>query len=527
MFKRNFKKLATGLLAAVMVAGTALSGAVQAAPIVGPTPTSGSLTINKTDAGGTALKGAGFTLYKIMDLIPGTNAGEYAEFEAVSHYSSELVKITPDALKNYSAADIEALTDQLLALTATDPDAIDMALTAEGTGMAKQTGLELGYYMVVETTVPNGHVASSPFFVAIPSTDNYNNSSAVGTTWTYDVVVAPKNASVPLDKVIVKGSETAEKDTVSYGDTIEFRTTTQIPAFANEYFEAGTPIFKITDKATDGIVYDNTDNKVFVMGDSDWESITEGTDTFSWTDGSSDSDPDFTVTFAKKFLQDYAGKDVKIEYQATVTEDILVGTSTSANNYNTATLTYSRNPQVLTDVGTLEDKVEVYSFEIAIEKFAKVNGSNSLIDTAKFELYSDAACTTKVFNATYSTVDGVLTFPSIKEGTYYIKEVEAPTGYKLLVNPIKVVLTATKTANALDGGFTVTVDGTAVSAGTTAYVSRIDTAVSTGKTIVAVQNTKGFTLPATGGMGIAIFTLIGFAAIAFISVKVFAKKKAN
>lgn len=76
--------------------------------------------------------------------------------------------------------------------------------------------LSVGYYLVVETKTPivqeNGkdtiqYVASTPFFVAIPQSDQttaYDEEATEATTaWQYDVVATPKNEEVSIDKKIV------------------------------------------------------------------------------------------------------------------------------------------------------------------------------------------------------------------------------------------------------------------------------------------------------------------------------------
>ncbi len=75
---------------------------------------------------------------------------------------------------------------------------------------------------------------------------------------------------------------------------------------------------------------------------------------------------------------------------------------------------------------------------------AKANETKAL-NGVKFGLYMDAECTTLVAGAESKTidgVDGVVLFEKIPFGTYYIKEIETLTGYKLSEEVIKVEVTA-------------------------------------------------------------------------------------
>ena len=79
--------------------------------------------------------------------------------------------------------------------------------------------------------------------------------------------------------------------------------------------------------------------------------------------------------------------------------------------------------------------------------------------------------------------------------------------------------------DAADGTFTLEVNDQGVDATTGTYKSRIDE--TNGTAIIAVENHKGFTLPATGGMGIALFVIIGIAGIAAVSIVITKKTKKN
>lgn len=102
--------------------------------------------------------------------------------------------------------------------------------------------------------------------------------------------------------------------------------------------------------------------------------------------------------------------------------------------------------------------------------------------------------------------DGTLRVQGLDEGTYTLKEIQAPEGYVLPTGEITIVITdaapedgTIDTANVTAGQGTVAINGAA-----TASVNVVS---------FNVENTSsddaGFTLPTTGGMGTMIFTIAG------------------
>ena len=59
-------------------------------------------------------------------------------------------------------------------------------------------------------------------------------------------------------------------------------------------------------------------------------------------------------------------------------------------------------------------------------------------ETAQFALYADKDCTELVGYG--KTLNGIVTFSQMRYGTYYLKELEAPTGYVLSNEVLKIVI---------------------------------------------------------------------------------------
>ena len=135
--------------------------------------------------GAEPLKGAGFTLYQVVD-----KGGMEAYYKAdpkdlpdVSEY------VEPDGTikKAYIGnATSEGLTDK--------------------SGTATFSNLELGFYVVIETTVPDAvTIPMKPFLLSVPMT------TTDGSDWLYDIHVYPKNETgygkISLEKTGVKDDE--------------------------------------------------------------------------------------------------------------------------------------------------------------------------------------------------------------------------------------------------------------------------------------------------------------------------------
>ena len=206
---KRMKKLLTGLLTLGMTLSMMTMTAFAADPSAKmptiDTDKTGTVTIHKytsgngmgsvgngTEAdpddfptGAEPLKGAGFTLYQVVD-----KGGMEAYYKAdpkdlpdVSEY------VEPDGTikEAYSGnATSEGLTDK--------------------SGTATFSNLELGFYVVIETTVPDAvTIPMKPFLLSVPMT------TTDGSDWLYDIHVYPKNETgygkISLEKTGVKDDE--------------------------------------------------------------------------------------------------------------------------------------------------------------------------------------------------------------------------------------------------------------------------------------------------------------------------------
>ena len=210
-------------------------------------------------------------------------------------------------------------------------------------------------------------------------------------------------------------------------------------------------------------------------------------------------------------MMDYQGqidKPVVITYTATVNEKAIQRNEET----NTATLKYSNNPADKNSFEKSSVEVEVFSFNIVINKYAagsestKLGGAKFVLKNAEGKYYKYDATTKAVTwvddksAATEVITDdnGAARFDGLQAGTYYLEETAAPAGYNQLIKDITIVLKE-------DGSATID------DAASTPEADRSLTA--------GVANSTGTMLPETGGIGTVIFVALG--ALAVICAGVF------
>lgn len=559
----------TGLL--ILVAATVLNTApvlhpvtASADTIITNTKTQGTLTITKKDntKDQNLIAGATYTAYKIMNLTPGATAGAYASYSIVDTYKEVLKNITPDTLGNYSAVQMEGLIQGLEQAASNDTAKIESAATTEADGSTVLT-LDTGWYLIRETNTPTGVMACMPFLAAIPTTNNVYSPDGTVTAemeWDYDIDAVPKSPVITVDKQIINGQAgkdsafvtdkknyTGRNDTAAEGDLVNYEITAVIPEFNDSFFQNTSPKFEFSDTLSRGLTILNSEEQLIKVFVNDKEIQSEDGETTNFVltavPQSADTTPDLTLVFTDDFLKNnlYKGKPLSVKYFARVNDQAVMNENGNTNN---VLMTYSNNPASYVSVSPVPDDngvvpdTRVYTYGITVDKFAE-DGTTSL-PGAKFKLFKDAELTQAVKIAgTQDTEEaqpptdtlvtdenGFLSFERLDAGTYYLKEVAAPAAYSLLTNPVKVEIIPTTDAagKITDNDFLLKVDGTEVKTTEGEHVTKLS--AKTGIATIAIENHKGFTLPATGGSGI-LFTVsvsaAGLLAVTFLMLK--SKKK--
>ena len=329
--------------------------------------------------------------------------------------------------------------------------------TTDGNTM-KASGLALGYYFVSGTSGIVCELATAK-----------------------DIRIRDKN-EVPEIKKDVNDDDR----TVEIGQVLTYTITGKVPSTKgyNEF------TYQVTDTMTEGLTF-NKDVKVTIGG----VDVTSAATITNNENG-------FVASVNMMHYQDQIDAPVVITYTATVNENAIQHDKET----NTATLKYSNNPADKNSYKESSVKVEVFSFNIVINKYATGNESTRL-EGAKFVLKNNVGKYYK-YDATAKAVtwvddnsaatevitdaNGAARFDGLQAGTYSLEETAAPAGYNQLTKDITIVL---------DKNGSATIDGAASAPGA-------DHSLTTG-----VANSTGTLLPETGGAGIVTFVALGALAV--------------
>ena len=426
--------------------------------------TTGSITITNPQGDHT------YTAYKIFDVTYSGDNYSYTisdtdtAFNTVKAYADvaanglNLTAVADTGKYNVSiSAGFSAASFAQYLKTKADSLGTGTAFIEDGNTM-KASGLALGYYFVSSTSGTVCELATAK-----------------------DIQIRDKNEVPEIKKDVDDNDRTVE-----IGQKLTYTITGKVPS--TKGYDEFT--YQVTDTMTEGLTY-NKDVKVTIGG-------TDVTAAATITN----SENGFVASVNMMHYQDQIDKPVVITYTATVNEKAIQ----SDKETNTATLKYSNDPANKDSFKESSVKVEVFSFNIVINKYATGNESTRL-EGAKFVLknndgkYYKCDTATKAVSwvddksaATEVSTDanGAARFDGLQAGTYSLEETVAPAGYNQLTKDITIVL---------DKNGSATIDGAASAPGA-------DHSLTTG-----VANSTGTVLPETGGTGIVIFVALGALAV--------------
>lgn len=426
--------------------------------------TTGSITITNPQGDHT------YTAYKIFDVTYSGDNYSYTisdtdtAFNTVKAYADvaanglNLTAVADTGKYNVSSsAGFSAASFAQYLKTKADSLGTGTAFIEDGNTM-KASGLALGYYFVSSTSGTVCELATAK-----------------------DIQIRDKNEVPEIKKDVDDNDRTVE-----IGQKLTYTITGKVPS--TKGYDEFT--YQVTDTMTEGLTY-NKDVKVTIGG-------TDVTAAATITN----SENGFVASVNMMHYQDQIDKPVVITYTATVNEKAIQ----SDKETNTATLKYSNNPADKNSFEKSSVEVEVFSFNIVINKYATGN-ENTKLEGAKFVLknndgkYYKCDTATKAVSwvddksaATEVSTDanGAARFDGLQAGTYSLEETVAPAGYNQLTKDITIVL---------DKNGSATIDGAASAPGA-------DHSLTTG-----VANSTGTVLPETGGTGIVIFVALGALAV--------------
>ena len=401
-------------------------------------------------------------------------------------------------------------------------------------GTVKFEGLSLEkLYLFAETDaseakkVSNGAAVavtkvSVPFFVSLPFTDASGKSVT-------DIYAYPKNSTgnVDIEKTIDKVESTdinKKQANANIGDIITYKVTYSVPVPEN-----GLTELKIVDTMDKGLTFTNNASNITVKDDKVDATGTEKELTYN-TDyevSLDETNNKVTINFNKYLnsLQKNSTEEFTITYKVRLNENAVLG---KTGNKNKVHLEYKNDGEDKTNQ-TPDKDTTVFTYGIDLTKkgenggalsgveFKLTDGNNEIKVKQSGNAYypskdADASSTVTTDN------DGKIYIRGLKPGTYKLTETKTNNGYVLLKNPVVIEITQT---SAETGTATATVGGKAVT------MNADDNGSLTAKVPLTVVNSKGFDLPATGGRGIALFTIAGIAIVAAAGSLLFMRKRSK
>ena len=489
--KKAMKKLMAALLAVAMVCAMA----IPAFAADGGATRTGSITING------AIDGQTYNIYRILNLE--ANEGFTAYKYTINNGWENFVNAHPDVftVKNgivTSTAISNSPEVQALANAAgkyAEDNNLPTAGTASSTSKTVRN-LTLGYYLVVSTPALSA-----------------NSLCSLGTT-NPDVAINEKNGKPTITKQVehAAGSPASAND-ATVGDTVKFVVTINA-------IDGNPKNYVMHDKMEAGLTFDASSvtvkrGEAILEKGTDYELITS---------------PNDNDTFDIKFIKPVHTNDVfTVTYSATLNENAVVGTT---GNKNETDLTYGDNQRVEAE------PTKTYTWSFNIFKYFMKGTEEKALDGAKFILYRKSSTnsedeneyavmdangkikswTTGESNATVLTSpdSGKLTMSGLANGTYYLKETEAPQGYNSLENDIEIMITA---ANWTTSG----TPSAKIEYKTSTAEGAIFAEAENGT--VKVENKSGTVLPGTGGIGTTIFYVVGGGLMAAAAILLITKKR--
>lgn len=375
----KLKRFLTGVLSAVMALSVCALPAAAAGGDASTTTTKyttstinmskrGSITIYKRsmttalqtkpagkgettpNPGGDPLENVGFTVYKVLD------AGKLVEY--YNGLSTETVKeiTVASCFKDGTAA--TAYTKENLKTEIAEAAVKDInnktELFTNDQGVVKFDNLEVGLYLVMETTLPQAVTQKAdPFLVSIPmtrigagkdETTNPNNK-----VWMYDVTVYPKNS-------IAQGNVILEKKGVTGSDT------------ANAVSLDGVKFTLYRKSDTDGTytaVADCTD-KVTANGQIQFSNLRKGSYYIMETGYADNADAGYIL-------------DTKAKYAFAIDKEGKVAENTDLTGDDVVKAT-----EGVFAISRTDSKLTVYNYKPDVEKtVTKRDGSNTVTDNGK------------------------------------------------------------------------------------------------------------------------------------------------
>ena len=334
----------------------------------------------------------------------------------------------------YAAEDIKSKDGRYTYVTAgTKVDTI----TTNADGIAETKELYCGEYRIVETVTPKGYITDNN----IPNVVLKNEGPEKVKTTVKELNNVRQKLSVMIDKVF---------EDVKYSSSQEIKKEAVFGIYANQdftYSNGDLAIAKNTLVATTKVV----------------EGVAQDTDSIDLPEGEYYV-KELEASYPYTILDET--KNVTLKYDSNGKEKLTFGAGEFINVPETATVTLIKlSTSTLEDVvlngneidtSKLDEEVQALLKELSGKSTEEVKSylqerNVKFVAGAKYGVYIDEHCTEPLYmeddegqlvQAIMETDDtGLITMGEVPLGTYYFKEIEAPVGYELSKDTIKLELT--------------------------------------------------------------------------------------
>ena len=561
MKKNVLKKFAAAALAAATVMSSMSVMAFAADTETGTTEEKGSVTITKymgdTGTGDTLspgeyngvaptgeeytlLQGVEFAYVEVgervkVDTGEGKSSQTEIQYNVTNNAFLEAIGIKA-GVGNYTQTQlnnaIKAEKNKTIEFVEANATNSNKMSTAAESGEAKFEGLFLDkLYVFAETDAKNAALASNatkkvnvtkvsvPFLVSLPFTGKDGNPVT-------ELKVYPKNSTgtESIDKKIIEGNQKKENTVANIGDTINYEVEYSIPVT-----EQGLVKLVVKDTMSKGLTFDR--NSIIVKNEgTEVNSTNYEVKSIKSSEGNTNITIEFNQTYCENLVKP-STQNFTITYKATLNNNAVLGKD---GNTNSVTVTYQNAKD---SEKTLPNKdTKVFTYGIDLTKLGEGKTPTPLKDV-EFELKD--VTNNKVLNVktnndatnSYYTPDGnssiklttddkgKIYIRGLKPGTYQLTETKTNAGYVLLKDPVVIEI---KDDNAT-GEAEASVDSKPV----TMQNDQKNKDSAKAEVPLTVVNSKGFDLPATGGRGIALFTIAGIAIVAAAGSLLFMRKRSK